>query len=121
LSTKEATAKVKSSKSEQISADLNFVYNYVAYNYLSRRIQRNLMLVNSLRLRLENHERVEGERFIGGKYQDIVKLYDNVLQVPKFNITLQTNFIFICLFCLFIFLMNYVEFKRNQRSFRSSK
>ncbi|GET01708.1 signal recognition particle subunit SRP68-like [Rhizophagus clarus] len=75
----EATAKIKSSKSEQISADLNFVYNYVAYNYLSRRIQRNLMLVSSLQLSLENHEHVE-ERFIGGKYQDIVKLYDNVLQ-----------------------------------------
>jgi len=44
---------------------------------LSRRIQRNLMLVSSLRLRLENHGE---ERFVGGKYQDIVKLYDNVLQ-----------------------------------------
>ncbi|PKC00576.1 hypothetical protein RhiirA5_505109, partial [Rhizophagus irregularis] len=76
----EATAKIKSSKSEQVSADLNFVYNYVAYNYLSRRIQRNLMLVSSLRLSLENHEHVEEERLVGGKYQDIVKLYDNVLQ-----------------------------------------
>ncbi|CAG8464890.1 5137_t:CDS:10 [Funneliformis caledonium] len=76
----EATAKLKSSKSEQISADLNFVYNYVAYNYLSRRIQRNLMLVNSLRKHIDNHERNDGERFVGGKYQDIVKLYDNILQ-----------------------------------------
>ncbi|CAG8619265.1 38406_t:CDS:10 [Gigaspora margarita] len=75
----EATAKVKSSKSEQISTDLNFVYNYVAYNYLSRRIQRNLMLVDSLRHKL-GQEHSEGARFIGGKYQDIVKLYDNVLQ-----------------------------------------
>ncbi|CAG8439666.1 7635_t:CDS:10 [Scutellospora calospora] len=75
----EATAKVKSSKSEQISADLNFVYNYVAYNYLSRRIQRNLMLVDLLRHKLKQ-EHSEGARFVGGKYQDIVKLYDNVLQ-----------------------------------------
>ncbi|CAG8481618.1 9823_t:CDS:2 [Racocetra fulgida] len=75
----EATAKVKSSKSEQFSSDLNFVYNYVAYNYLSRRIQRNLMLVDSLRHKLEQ-EHSEGARFICGKYQDIVKLYDNVLQ-----------------------------------------
>lgn len=85
MPTKEATEKVKSSKSEQNSAELNFVYNYVAYNYLSRRIQRNLMLVNSLRLHLENHEHMGEERFVGGKYQDIVKLYDNVLQVIYTN------------------------------------
>ncbi|CAG8467691.1 16751_t:CDS:2, partial [Acaulospora colombiana] len=74
----DATAKVKSSKSEKISADLNFVYNYVAYNYLCRRIQRNLMLVDSLK-QLETQEQ-SGTRLAGGKYQDIVKLYDNVLQ-----------------------------------------
>ncbi|CAG8715630.1 14644_t:CDS:2, partial [Ambispora leptoticha] len=75
-----ATAKVKSSKSEQNTANLNFIYTYVAYNYLSRRIQRNLMLVDSLRRSFEQHEEQDTGKFIIGKLQDIIKLYENVLQ-----------------------------------------
>ncbi|CAH1767955.1 3489_t:CDS:2, partial [Entrophospora sp. SA101] len=75
----EATAKVKSSKSEKLTADLNFVYDYVAYNYLFHRIQRNLMLVETLKHNLKIQERSDA-KFFGGKYQEIVKLYDNVLQ-----------------------------------------
>ncbi|CAG8514462.1 7591_t:CDS:10 [Ambispora gerdemannii] len=75
-----ATAKVKSSKSEQNTANLNFIYTFVAYNYLSRRIQRNLMLVDSLKRSFEQHEEQDTGKFISGKHQEIVKLYDNVLQ-----------------------------------------
>ncbi|KAG9291736.1 hypothetical protein G9A89_012021 [Geosiphon pyriformis] len=71
-----ATAKVKSSKSEKNTENINFVYSYLAYHYLSRRIQRNLMLVDSLRSQIEKSE----SKSVGGKYQEIVKLYDNVLQ-----------------------------------------
>ncbi|CAG8486057.1 8117_t:CDS:10 [Diversispora eburnea] len=71
---------LKEDASEQISADLNYVYNYVSYNYLCRRIQRNLMLVDSLKKQLEAQKSSDDVGFISGKYQDIVKLYDNVLQ-----------------------------------------
>jgi len=78
----DASARVRSSKSEQNTMNLNFVYTYVAYNYLLRRVQRNLMLIESSKHQLKQ-EGTELGKFIGGKYQEIVKLYDNILQVRR--------------------------------------
>ncbi|KAH8556197.1 hypothetical protein BGW37DRAFT_471473 [Umbelopsis sp. PMI_123] len=63
----EATAKVKSSKSAETTENLGFCYTYAAYNLYARSIQRNLSLAKAIVKE-------------GGRSQDIVKLYDDILK-----------------------------------------
>ncbi|KAG0174417.1 signal recognition particle subunit srp68 [Apophysomyces sp. BC1015] len=64
---KEATAKVTSSRSAKTTEELEYTYAYIAYNLYARTIQRNLRTVRELQK-------------TGGKPQELVKLYDDVLK-----------------------------------------
>ncbi|KAK9764477.1 signal recognition particle subunit srp68 [Basidiobolus ranarum] len=75
-----ATAKVKSSKSEENTANVKFIFNYIVYHRHLQTLKRNLFLVRSIK------ERIEGGIAPANdakppRYQDLVKLYDNILQV----------------------------------------
>ncbi|ORX81532.1 hypothetical protein K493DRAFT_411954 [Basidiobolus meristosporus CBS 931.73] len=75
-----ATAKVKSSKSEENTSNLRSIFKYIVYHRHLQTLKRNLFLVRSIKARIE-----------GGiapvnlakppRYQDLVKLYDSILQV----------------------------------------
>ncbi|KAL1916511.1 uncharacterized protein VTP21DRAFT_5702 [Calcarisporiella thermophila] len=71
----DVAARVKSSKSDQNTANHRLAYTYVVYRRLSRTTQRNLVLVESLKKDLSQPADKLAEI-----YHDIVKLYDNVLQ-----------------------------------------
>ncbi|KAG0246837.1 hypothetical protein B0O80DRAFT_499200 [Mortierella sp. GBAus27b] len=74
-----AAAKVKSSKSEQNTAELNLVATYISYSYLRHAIDRNLLLAKDI------HNKLEGKDSAADwnedvQYQNLVKAYDNVVQ-----------------------------------------
>ncbi|KAF7730401.1 signal recognition particle subunit srp68 [Apophysomyces ossiformis] len=64
---KDATAKVASSRSARTSEELEYTYAYIAYNLYFRTILRDVRKVHEL-------------QSIGGKPQEMVKLYDGVLK-----------------------------------------
>ncbi|KAI8808146.1 hypothetical protein BJ742DRAFT_809857 [Cladochytrium replicatum] len=95
-----ATAKVKSSKSEENTANLQFLFSYVSYRRLMKTIERNLVLVDATLQRLRQRtstatsvsskpvsgtsatKRSDGSSIFGKKPkpEDIVKLYDAIVQ-----------------------------------------
>ncbi|KAF9581889.1 signal recognition particle subunit srp68 [Lunasporangiospora selenospora] len=74
-----AAAKVKSSKSEQNTAELNMVATYIAYSALRHSIDRNLLLAQEIYGKLEGSEAAVDREF-DVQYQNLVKAYDNVVQ-----------------------------------------
>ncbi|KAF9971177.1 signal recognition particle subunit srp68, partial [Modicella reniformis] len=74
-----AAAKVKSSKSEQNTAELNLVATYIGYSYLRHAIDRNLLLAKDIYNKLEGKEATTN-RNEDVQYQNLVKAYDNVVQ-----------------------------------------
>lgn len=65
---KEATAKITSSKSAKATEDLNNLFTYVEYSLFGSVIERNLALIGQAE-----------------KPQQAIKLYDEILQVRKWN------------------------------------
>ncbi|KAK3816919.1 MAG: hypothetical protein JOS17DRAFT_838631 [Linnemannia elongata] len=74
-----AAAKVKSSKSEQNTADLNMTATYISYSSLRTAIDRNLLLAKDIYNKLEGDEATT-DRNEDVHYQNLVKAYDNVVQ-----------------------------------------
>ncbi|KAG0274442.1 signal recognition particle subunit srp68 [Linnemannia exigua] len=74
-----ASAKVKSSKSEQNTADLNMIATYISYSILRNAIDRNLLLAKDVYNKLEGDEATT-DRNEDVHYQNLVKAYDNVVQ-----------------------------------------
>ncbi|KAF9933910.1 signal recognition particle subunit srp68 [Linnemannia zychae] len=74
-----ATAKVKSSKSEQNTADLNMIATYIGYSSLRAAIDRNLLLAKDIYNKLEGDEATT-DKNEDVQYQNLVKVYDNVVQ-----------------------------------------
>lgn len=74
-----AAAKVKSSKSEQNTADLNMIVTYISYSSLRHVIDRDLLLVNDVYNKLEGNQATT-DRNEDVHYQNLVKAYDNVVQ-----------------------------------------
>ncbi|KAF9366553.1 signal recognition particle subunit srp68 [Mortierella sp. NVP85] len=74
-----AAAKVKSSKSEQNTAELNLVATFINYSYLRHAIDRNLLLAKDIYNKLEGKEATT-EWNEDVQYQNLVKAYDNVVQ-----------------------------------------
>ncbi|KAG0364215.1 hypothetical protein BC939DRAFT_466896 [Gamsiella multidivaricata] len=74
-----AAAKVKSSKSEQNTADLNTIATFISYSYLRHAIDRNLILTRDIYNKLEGNEAAT-DRNEDVQYQNLVKAYDNVVQ-----------------------------------------
>ncbi|KAF9341572.1 signal recognition particle subunit srp68 [Linnemannia elongata] len=74
-----AAAKVKSSKSEQNTADLNMIATYISYSSLRTAIDRNLLLAKDIYNKLEGDEATT-DRNEDVHYQNLVKAYDNVVQ-----------------------------------------
>ncbi|KAF9997663.1 signal recognition particle subunit srp68 [Entomortierella chlamydospora] len=74
-----AAAKVKSSKSEQNTAELNMIATYVGYSSLRHAIDRNLILAKDIYNKLEGDESTT-DRNEDVQYQNLVKAYDNVVQ-----------------------------------------
>ncbi|KAI8388898.1 uncharacterized protein BYT42DRAFT_251343 [Radiomyces spectabilis] len=64
---KDAIAKVSSSKSAEAMQSYELLYSYVSYNLYARSIQRNLQLASEVEARQ-------------GKPQELVKLYDDILK-----------------------------------------
>ncbi|KAJ3285673.1 signal recognition particle subunit srp68 [Borealophlyctis nickersoniae] len=73
-----ATAKVKSSKSDANTANLQFAFGYVSCLRLSKTIERNLFLIAVTKQKLSNQESRSERK--GAKLEDIVKLYDAIIQ-----------------------------------------
>ncbi|KAF9559619.1 signal recognition particle subunit srp68 [Mortierella alpina] len=74
-----AAAKVKSSKSEQNTADLNMIATFISYSYLRHAIDRNLLLARDIYDKLEG-DQATTDRNEDVQYQNLVKAYDNVVQ-----------------------------------------
>ncbi|KAG0207177.1 signal recognition particle subunit srp68 [Mortierella sp. GBA30] len=74
-----AAAKVKSSKSEQNTADLNMIATYIGYSSLHHVIDRNLLLAKDIYNKLEGDEATT-DRNEDVQYQNLVKAYDNIVQ-----------------------------------------
>ncbi|KAF9161771.1 signal recognition particle subunit srp68 [Actinomortierella ambigua] len=74
-----AAAKVKSSKSEQNTADLNLLSTYISLSSLSHAIDRNMLLAKDIFNKLEGDE-ARTEKNVDVQYQNLVKAYDNVVQ-----------------------------------------
>ncbi|KAJ3038273.1 signal recognition particle subunit srp68 [Rhizophlyctis rosea] len=71
-----ATAKVKSSKSDENTNNLQLAFAYVSYLRVSRTIQRNLLLIEETERKLAQME--GGKK--AAKPEDIVKLHDSIIQ-----------------------------------------
>ncbi|KAG0229753.1 signal recognition particle subunit srp68 [Actinomortierella wolfii] len=74
-----AAAKVKSSKSEQNTADLNLLATYISLSSLSHAIDRNMLLAKDIYNKLEG-DAARTESNADVQYQNLVKAYDNVVQ-----------------------------------------
>ncbi|KAF9897255.1 signal recognition particle subunit srp68, partial [Lobosporangium transversale] len=74
-----AAARVRSSKSEQNTAELNMIASYISYSSLRHTIERNLFLAKDIYNRLEGKE-TTADRNEDVQYQNLVKAYDNVVQ-----------------------------------------
>ncbi|KAF8930021.1 hypothetical protein EDD21DRAFT_368526 [Dissophora ornata] len=74
-----AAAKVKSSKSEQNTAELNMIATFISYSCLRHAIDRNLLLAQDIYNRLEG-DAAATDRNEDLQYQNLVKAYDNVVQ-----------------------------------------
>lgn len=75
-----AAAKVKSSKSEQNTAELNMVATYISFSTLKHSIDRNLVLAKDIYNKLEGDEATT-DKNEDVQYQNLVKAYDNIVQV----------------------------------------
>ncbi|KAJ1535483.1 signal recognition particle subunit srp68 [Nowakowskiella sp. JEL0078] len=81
-----ATAKVKSSKSDETTAHLNFVFAYITFNRLQKTMQRNLLLIEATKAKLTAGSTGSVSAKEGGiftkkpKGEDIIRLYDGILQ-----------------------------------------
>ncbi|KAI1298295.1 signal recognition particle subunit srp68 [Mortierella claussenii] len=73
-----AAAKVKSSKSEQNTAELNMIADFISYSSLRHAIDRNLLLAKDICNKLEGDEATDRNEDV--QYQNLVKAYDNVVQ-----------------------------------------
>ena len=80
-----ATAKVKSSKSDENTANLQFALGYVSYLRVSRTIQRNLLLIQETQRKLAQPD-VKDKK--AAKPEDAVKLHDTIIQVSRFDFAL---------------------------------
>ncbi|KAG0027539.1 signal recognition particle subunit srp68 [Podila clonocystis] len=74
-----AAAKVKSSKSEQNTAELNMVATYISFSTLKHSIDRNLVLAKDIYNKLEGDEATT-DKNEDVQYQNLVKAYDNIVQ-----------------------------------------
>ncbi|KAF9284063.1 signal recognition particle subunit srp68 [Mortierella antarctica] len=74
-----AAAKVKSSKSEQNTAELNMVATYISFSTLRHSIDRNLVLAKDIYNKLEGDEATT-DKNEDVHYQNLVKAYDNIVQ-----------------------------------------
>ncbi|KAF9433553.1 signal recognition particle subunit srp68, partial [Entomortierella beljakovae] len=74
-----AAAKVKSSKSDQNTAELNMIATFIGYSSLRHAIDRNLLLAKDIFNKLEGNEATI-DRNEDLQYQNLVKAYDNVVQ-----------------------------------------
>ncbi|KAG0083607.1 signal recognition particle subunit srp68 [Podila epicladia] len=74
-----AAAKVKSSKSEQNTAELNMVATYISFSTLKHSIDRNLVLAKDIYNKLEGDEATT-DKNEDVHYQNLVKAYDNIVQ-----------------------------------------
>ncbi|KAG0318187.1 signal recognition particle subunit srp68 [Dissophora globulifera] len=74
-----AAAKVKSSKSEQNTAELNMIATFISYSGLRHAIDRDLLLTEEIYNKLEGVE-ATADRSEDVQYQNLVKAYDNVVQ-----------------------------------------
>ncbi|KAJ3039349.1 signal recognition particle subunit srp68, partial [Rhizophlyctis rosea] len=72
-----ATAKVKSSKSDGYTANLQFTFGYVSYLRVSRTIQRNLLLIEETLRKLAQPDVKEKK---APKPEDAVRLHDTIIQ-----------------------------------------
>ncbi|KAJ3079824.1 signal recognition particle subunit srp68 [Quaeritorhiza haematococci] len=78
-----ATAKVKSSKSEANTAALQLAHGYVVFTRLSRTVERNLLLVDILKRgigKVGAGSVATGDGKKAPRMEDVVRLYDTVLQ-----------------------------------------
>ncbi|TPX59749.1 hypothetical protein SpCBS45565_g07664 [Spizellomyces sp. 'palustris'] len=84
-----ATAKVKSSKSDQNSANLQLALAYVTFLRLSISIDRNLELIEIAKSKRNGQGRFKGTKK-GAKPEDIVRFYDAIIQglddMKKFSV-----------------------------------
>ncbi|KAI9207827.1 uncharacterized protein BJ171DRAFT_596257 [Polychytrium aggregatum] len=72
-----ATTKIKSSKSDENSRNLQLLFSYVAFNRLRITIDRNLLLIEILKQKLRDQERRGGKPDKKSvKPEEIVKLYE---------------------------------------------
>ena len=69
---------LKSSKSEEKTKNLECLFGYVSYHRLMCTVKRNLLLIISIKLKLQD---VECPRKEKPKQEDAVKLYDSILSV----------------------------------------
>ncbi|KAJ3330852.1 signal recognition particle subunit srp68 [Blyttiomyces sp. JEL0837] len=73
------TAKVTTSKSEEITANLKFILSYISFMRLSKTIERNSLLLQATKSKLEAQSRRPTDKK-SGKFDDIVKAFDVILQ-----------------------------------------
>lgn len=76
-----ATAKVKSSKSEENTAKLRLIHGFIAYSRLSCTIDRNIVLLDMAKSKLLDRNAKPPKKLLTGcRFEDVIKLHDIIIQ-----------------------------------------
>lgn len=72
--------KQRSAKAESEEANLHYLLKYISYLKLTKTIERNQILVSSLKENLKNTQNNSGKKT---KPDELVRIYDNLIQNYK--------------------------------------